>query len=168
MIKNVETPLPFNHFDAQGQAVMVDICAKNPTLRLAVAGCQVRMQPETLQAVLDRNLAKGDVLGVARLAGISAAKRTDELIPLSHPLALHFLAIDFHATPETGVLEIRGTVKAFERTGVEMEAMVATTVAALTVYDMCKGADKRITIDNVALLYKEGGKSGVFRREEGL
>jgi len=160
-------PTPsFNHFDADGQAVMVDVSAKDPTLRIAVAGCRVRMQLETLRAVLDRTVAKGDVLGVARLAGISAAKRTDELIPLSHPLALHHLAVDFHPASEDGILEIRSTVKAFERTGVEMEAMVAASVAALTVYDMCKGADKRIAIENVVLLYKEGGKSGVFRREE--
>jgi len=168
MSEKRDLPMPFNHFDAQGQAVMVDVSAKTPTLRTAVAGCRVRMQPETLRAILDRNVAKGDVLGVARLAGISAAKRTDELIPLSHPLSLHHLAVDFSPDPATGVLEIRGTVRAFERTGVEMEAMVAASVAALTVYDMCKGADKRISIEKVALLYKEGGKSGVFRREEGL
>jgi len=159
-------PLPFNHFDDRGQAIMVDVSAKTPTLRTAVAEGRVRMQPDILRAILDRTVAKGDVLGVARLAGISAAKKTDELIPLSHPLALHHLAIDFRPFPEEGVLEIRATVRAFERTGVEMEAMVAASVAALTVYDMCKGADKGISIENVVLLYKEGGKSGVYRREE--
>jgi cyclic pyranopterin monophosphate synthase len=163
-----ETPMIFNHFDAQGQAVMVDVSAKNPTLRTAVARSLVRMAPKILQAILDKTVAKGDVLGVARLAGIGAAKRTDELIPLSHPLALHHLAVDFFPVAEKGVLEIRATVRAFERTGVEMEAMVAASVAALTVYDMCKGADKGISIEKVALLYKEGGKSGVFRREEEL
>ena len=159
-------PGPFNHFDARGQAVMVDVSAKSPSLRTAVAGCRVRMRPEILQAVLAGAVAKGDVLGVARLAGIAAAKRADQLIPLAHPLALHHLAIDFSSDATTGVLEVRATVKAFERTGVEMEAMVAATVAGLTVYDMCKGADKRISIEKVVLLFKEGGKSGVFRREE--
>jgi len=160
--------LPLNHFDAQGQAIMVDICHKQPTLRTAVARSVVRMQPRILQAILDREMVKGDVLGVARLAGISAAKRTDELIPLSHPLALHHLAVDFVPAAEAGTLEVRCTVKALERTGVEMEAMVGCSVAALTVYDMCKGTDKQITIEQTALLFKEGGKSGTFRREEKL
>ncbi len=168
MSEKQNQPMTFNHFDDQGQAIMVDVSAKTPTLRTAVAASRVRMQPAILQAILDRTVAKGDVLGVARLAGISAAKRTDELIPLSHPLALHHLAVEFLPAAKEGVLEIRATVRAFERTGVEMEAMVAASVAALTVYDMCKGADKRISIENVALLFKEGGKSGTFRREEEL
>jgi cyclic pyranopterin phosphate synthase len=163
---NEQDRLPMNHFDDQGQAIMVDICHKQPTLRTAVAGALVRMRPETLRAILDRQMVKGDVLGVARLAGISAAKRTDELIPLSHPLALHHLAVDFIPKADAGILEVRCTVRALERTGVEMEAMVGCSVAALTVYDMCKGADKRISIEQTALLFKEGGKSGTFRREE--
>lgn len=164
MNKEQTASFAFNHFDDQGQAVMVDVSAKTPTLRTAVARCKVRMQPEILRSILEKTVSKGDVLGVARLAGISAAKRTSDLIPLSHPLSLHHLAVDFSGS-DAGVLEIKGTVKALERTGVEMEAMVAVSVAALTVYDMCKGADKRITIEKVALLFKEGGKSGVFRAD---
>jgi cyclic pyranopterin phosphate synthase len=106
------------------------------------------------------------VLAVARLAGIAAAKKTPDLIPLSHPLAIHHAAIDFGTDCAAGLIEITATVKAFERTGMEMEAMTAAAVAALTVYDMCKGADKGISIDNVRLLSKEGGKSGSYRREE--
>jgi len=158
--------MPFNHFDSQGHAVMVDVSAKKPTLRTAVARALVRMRPDLLQAILDRGISKGDVLGVARLAGISAAKKTAELIPLSHPLSLDHLAVDFITSATEGVLEIRCTVKALERTGVEMEAMTGCSLAALTVYDMCKGSDKGISIENTALLYKEGGKSGIFRREE--
>jgi cyclic pyranopterin phosphate synthase len=104
---------------------------------------------------------------VARLAGIAAAKRTSDLIPLAHPLSIHHAAIDFTTEPSSGTVRVKATVRAFERTGVEMEAMVAASVAALTIYDMCKGRDKGITIGRVALLCKEGGKSGVYRREEG-
>jgi cyclic pyranopterin phosphate synthase len=157
--------LSFNHFDAQGQAVMVDISAKHATLRTAVARSRVQMRPEILRAILGFAIVKGDVLGVARLAGISAAKKTHELIPLAHPLALHHVAIDFLPAADDGVLEVRATVRAFERTGVEMEAMVAASVAALTVYDMCKSAHKGIRICDVELLFKEGGKSGVYQKE---
>ncbi|ABQ27695.1 cyclic pyranopterin monophosphate synthase MoaC [Geotalea uraniireducens] len=158
--------MSFNHFDEQGQAIMVDVSGKEPTLRTARAQAVVRLRPETLQAILDGRMTKGDVLGVARLAGIAAAKKTPELIPLSHPLAIHHAAVEFATDPETGEIAVTATVRAFERTGVEMEAMVSASVAALTVYDMCKGSDKGITIGQVALLYKEGGKSGVYRREE--
>lgn len=157
--------MPFNHFDAQGQAIMVDISAKQPTLRTAIARSTVRMQPATLQLVVDGQLAKGDVLGVARLAGIAAAKKTPDLIPLSHPLALHAVGIEFSWDSATGTITVEATVRAFERTGVEMEAMTGAAVAALTIYDMCKGCDKSITIGEIKLLYKEGGKSGVYRRE---
>ena len=156
--------MSFNHFDEQGQAIMVDVSGKEPTLRTATAQAVVRLRPETLQAILDGRMTKGDVLGVARLAGIAAAKKTPELIPLSHPLAIHHAAIEFATDPATGEIAVTATVRAFERTGVEMEAMVSASVAALTVYDMCKGSDKGITIGQVALLYKEGGKSGVYRR----
>ncbi|MBJ6725286.1 cyclic pyranopterin monophosphate synthase MoaC [Geomesophilobacter sediminis] len=158
--------MAFNHFDEQGRAIMVDVSGKQPTLRTAVASAKVFLKPETLQAILEGNMAKGDVLGVARLAGIAAAKKTPDLIPLSHPLAIHHAAVDFEADPATGVVRVRATVRAFERTGVEMEAMTSATVAALTIYDMCKGADKSISIGEVMLLYKEGGKSGLFQREE--
>ncbi len=160
--------MSFNHFDEQGQAIMVDVSGKEPTLRTATAQAVVRLQPETLQAILDGRMTKGDVLGVARLAGIAAAKKTPDLIPLSHPLAIHHAAIEFATDKETGEIAVTATVRAFERTGVEMEAMVSASVAALTVYDMCKGSDKGITIGQVALLYKEGGKSGIYRREEQL
>ena len=156
--------MSFNHFDEQGRAIMVDVSGKTPTLRTAVATATVCMKPETLAAILEGRVTKGDVLGVARLAGIAAAKKTPELIPLSHPLAIHYAAIDFQTDEGTGRIRIEATVRAFERTGVEMEAMTAATVAALTVYDMCKGTDKSITIDEVALLFKEGGKSGVYNR----
>ena len=158
--------MSFNHFDEQGRAVMVDVSAKNPTMRTAVAVATVSLKPETLAAIVEGRITKGDVFAVARLAGIAAAKKTPELIPLSHPLAIHHVAVDFSADPSSGTVRIEATVRAFERTGVEMEAMVAASVAALTVYDMCKGTDKGITIGEVALLYKEGGKSGIYRREE--
>jgi cyclic pyranopterin phosphate synthase len=158
--------MSFNHFDANGQAIMVDVSSKTPTMRTAIAAASVSLQPETLRAIIEGRMTKGDVLGVARLAGIAAAKKTPDLIPLSHPLAIHQAAIDFITDPDRGRIEVQATVKAFERTGVEMEAMVAASVAALTVYDMCKGTDKGICIDQVRLLFKEGGKSGTYRREE--
>jgi cyclic pyranopterin phosphate synthase len=158
----------FNHFDSNGQAIMVDISAKQPTLRTATARSTVRMQPATLQLVVDGAMAKGDVLGVARLAGIAAAKKTPDLIPLSHPLALHAVGIEFSWDAANGTISIEATVRAFERTGVEMEAMVAVSVAALTVYDMCKGQDKGIAITETLLLFKEGGKSGTWQRETAL
>ena len=157
--------MAFNHFDRKGQAIMVDISAKQPTLRTATARSTVKMQPATLQLVVDGALSKGDVLGVARLAGIAAAKKTPDLIPLSHPLALHAAGIEFSWDETAGTITVDATVRAFERTGVEMEAMVAATVAALTVYDMCKGQDKGITITETLLLFKEGGKSGTWQRE---
>lgn len=157
--------MTFNHFDEQGQAIMVDVSAKEPTLRIARAAATVILQPQTLYAILEGGIKKGDVLGVARLAGIAAAKKTPALIPLSHPLAIHHAAVEFATDLATGRVTVEATVKAFERTGVEMEAMTAAAVAALTIYDMCKGADKGITIGDIRLLYKEGGKSGTYRRE---
>ncbi len=157
--------MAFNHFDRKGQAIMVDISAKQPTLRTAIARSTVKMQLATLQLVVDGALSKGDVLGVARLAGIAAAKKTPDLIPLSHPLALHAVGIEFSWDETAGTITVDATVRAFERTGVEMEAMVAATVAALTVYDMCKGQDKGISITETLLLFKEGGKSGTYQRE---
>ena len=158
--------MSFNHFDDQGHAIMVDISAKAPTMRRAVASAQVQLQPHILQAILDQKIAKGDVFSVARIAGITAAKMTPALIPLSHPLAIHKVCIDFDPNPESGILTIISDVSALERSGMEMEAMVAASLAALTVYDMCKGSDKSILISETKLLYKEGGKSGVFKRDE--
>ena len=156
----------FNHFDERGNAVMVDVSAKQPTLRTAIAEATVRMSPELLAAIQSGSVAKGDVLGVARLAGIMAAKKTPELIPLSHPLALHSITVDFEQDQASGRIAVRCTVRAMERTGVEMEAMTGASLAALTIYDMCKGSDKSISIGEIRLLYKEGGKSGVYRRGE--
>jgi cyclic pyranopterin phosphate synthase len=122
------------------------------------------MRPETVAAIQGGSVKKGDVLNVARLAGIAAAKKTPELIPLAHPLAIHHTAIEFKVDPTAGTIAIEAAAKAYERTGVEMEAMTAASVAALTIYDMCKGKDKGITINEVALVSKEGGKSGPWKR----
>ncbi|SEA29866.1 cyclic pyranopterin monophosphate synthase subunit MoaC [Desulfuromusa kysingii] len=154
----------FNHFDDDGQAIMVDVSNKKKTMRTAIASSVVLMKRETLRAIMEGDMRKGDVLGVARLAGISACKKTPDLIPLSHPLAIHHAAIDFECDLETGVVKVRATVRAFERTGMEMEAMVAASLAALTIYDMCKGVEKGIEINNVTLEYKEGGKSGIYKK----
>lgn len=156
----------FNHFDESGHAIMVDVSAKQPTMRTAVAMASVNMSPELLAAINSGGVAKGDVLGVARLAGIMAAKKACDLIPLSHPLAIHNVTVDFEQDCGPGQLNVKCKVRAFERTGVEMEAMTGAALAALTVYDMCKGSDKSIAIGEIKLLFKEGGKSGVYRREE--
>ncbi len=148
------------HLDAQGQARMVDVSAKAETTRTAVAGARVVMRPETLAAIRAGDAPKGDVLGTARVAGILAAKKTHELIPLCHPLLLTHIAVDF-AYVEEGI-EIRATVRCQGQTGVEMEALTAATVAALTIYDMAKALEKTMRIENVRLLRKEGGKSGLF------
>lgn len=160
--------MPLNHFNELGQAIMVDVSEKNMTMRTAIASATVKMSPDTLSQILNGATTKGDVLAVARLAGITGAKKTSDLIPLAHPLALHSVAIDFKTELELGIIQVISCVKAMERTGVEMEAMVAATISALTIYDMCKGIEKDITINETALLYKEGGKSGVFRRERNL
>lgn len=157
--------MPFNHFDEAGRAVMVDVSGKQPTMRTAIASAKVIMQRETLEKILTGTTTKGDVLAVARLAGIMAAKKTPELIPLSHPLAIHSVSVHFKTDLENGTVLVESTVRAFERTGVEMEAMVSASVAALAIYDMCKGTDKGIVIGETLLLYKEGGKSGVYRRD---
>ncbi len=158
--------MSFNHFDAAGQAIMVDVSQKEPTMRTAIAAARVIIAPEIIRNIVAGVTTKGDVLGVARIAGIAAVKKTSELIPLSHPLAIHHVAIDFTVDADAGCIEATATVRAFERTGVEMEAMTAASVTALTIYDMCKGADKSITIGEIKLLFKEGGKSGIYRRGE--
>ena len=155
----------FNHFDESGHAIMVDVSAKQPTLRTAIAAAEVRLSKELLAAIQSGGVAKGDVLGVARLAGIMAAKRTPDLIPLSHPLAIHNVTVDFDMNEAAGMITVQCKVRAFERTGVEMEAMTGASLAALTIYDMCKGSDKSITIGEIRLLFKEGGKSGVYERD---
>lgn len=153
--------MTLTHFDAAGQAHMVDVSGKEPTAREAVAEALVLMSPETL-ALAQGGAAKGDVLGVARLAGIMGAKRTADLIPLCHPLPLDKVALDLAADPALPGVRITATARTTGRTGVEMEALTAATVAALTVYDMLKAAQKDMRIEGVRLLKKTGGKSGTF------
>jgi|SRR5581483_7144814 len=152
-----------SHFDEHGASRMVDTSGKGETLRQARASGRVRMAAATLQLIRDRKLAKGDVLEVARLAGIMAAKKTPDLIPLCHPLAISAVTVDFTFTGDD-VLDIEATVKLVGRTGVEMEALTAVSIAALTVYDMCKAVDKSMTIEQIRLEAKSGGKSGSFTR----
>jgi cyclic pyranopterin phosphate synthase len=151
------------HFDERGASRMVDTSAKPETLREARASGLVRMAAATAALVRDRGLAKGDVLEVARLAGIMAAKKTGDLIPLCHPLPLTAVTVDF-SFPEETLLQIEATVRVFGRTGVEMEALTAVSVAALTVYDMCKAVDRTLTVERIRLEAKSGGRSGTFRR----
>ena len=162
------------HFDAQGQAHMVDVAAKAHTHRIAVATGRIEMLPATLALVHSGTAKKGDVLGIARIAGIQAAKKTSDLIPLCHPLALTRVAIEFVAAPadgssasalnddETGHISCTATVETVGPTGVEMEALLAVNIALLTIYDMCKAADRGMTMTDVKLLEKHGGKSGSF------
>jgi cyclic pyranopterin monophosphate synthase len=155
-----------SHVDAEGKATMVDVSAKDATVREATATAFVAMNPETVATVRGGGLKKGDetaVLGVARVAGIMAAKKTSELIPLCHPLALTGIRVDL--TLEDQGVRIVTEVKTADRTGVEMEALTAAAVAALTIYDMCKSADRSMTIGDIALWEKTGGRSGVYRRE---
>ena len=153
------------HFDEHGASRMVDTSTKPETLRQARASGLVRLAPATAALIRDRALAKGDVLEVARLAGIMAAKRTGELIPLCHPLTLTAVTVDF-AFPADDLLRIEAVVRVYGRTGVEMEALTAVSVAALTVYDMCKAVDRTLTIERVRLEEKSGGRSGTFRRAD--
>jgi cyclic pyranopterin monophosphate synthase len=153
------------HFDAEGAARMVDVSAKPETERVAVAGAEISMKAETLRLILDGRMKKGDVLGVARLAGIMAAKRTSELIPLCHPLGLASVSLELTPVPEKSAVEIVATCKTTGRTGVEMEALTAASVAALTVYDMCKAVDRGMVISKLRLLKKSGGKSGTYEAE---
>ena len=152
------------HFDERGNAHMVDVGAKEITERVAVARASVTMQPATLKLIATRKAAKGDVLAVAQVAGVMAAKRTPEVIPLCHPLPITGVDMQFELDVERALLEIRATVRVTGRTGVEMEALTAVSVAALTVYDMCKVIDRGMSIGSVAVLHKAGGKSGEFRR----
>ncbi len=150
------------HFDDSGRAHMVDVSGKPVTSRLAVARGQVKMARETLALISENRAGKGDVLGVARLAGIMGAKKTSDLIPLCHPLPVTKVALDLTADPDLPGVQIEATVKTTGQTGVEMEALTAVSVAALTVYDMVKAADKAMVIENIRLVLKEGGKSGRY------
>ncbi len=154
------------HLDERGQARMVDVAEKPETHRVAVARGRVMMRPETLQLVREGQAAKGDVLAVARVAGIMAAKRTAELIPLCHPLPLTKVEVDLRTNEQGSCLEIEARVETVSRTGVEMEALTAVAVTALTVYDMLKAVDRGMTIDCIQLIEKAGGRSGNWRRED--
>ncbi len=152
----------FSHLDAEGKAVMVDVSDKDVTERTATARGTVSMAPETVGRIVAGGVAKGDVLTVARLAGIMAAKRTAELIPLCHPLALTAIDVDLRCDEARGAVDIEATCRLAGRTGVEMEALTAVSVAALTVYDMCKAVDRAMRIGDIRLVRKAGGRSGTF------
>lgn len=153
----------FTHFDDQGDAVMVDVSDKDITGRTSTATGSVFMEASTLELITSHGVAKGDVLSVARLAGIMGAKRTPDLIPLCHPLALSSVKVALSCDPERRAVDITATCKLNGRTGVEMEALTAVSVAALTVYDMCKAVDRGMRISDIRLLHKAGGKSGEWR-----
>lgn len=151
-----------SHFDDSGQAIMVDVQDKSVSTRLAIAEGQIRVNRDVMAAITDGRAKKGDVLGVARIAGIMATKRTPELIPLCHPLMLTKCAIDFETDADKGMVKAICTVKTDGKTGVEMEALTGCSVALLTIYDMCKAINKGMVIENIHLRHKSGGKSGVF------
>ncbi len=153
------------HIDEHGKAKMVDVSAKPPTEREAVACGRVIMKLETLELIKKQQIAKGEVLQIARIAGIMAAKKTSELIPLCHPLSITSISVDFTFNEDDNAIEITSRVKTIGQTGVEMEALTAAAVAALTIYDMCKAVDREMTITDVMLLEKRGGKSGEFKRK---
>jgi cyclic pyranopterin phosphate synthase len=152
----------FTHFDEAGNARMVDVSGKAETERVAVAKGRVEMAPETARLIAEGGVKKGDVLSVARLAGIMGAKRTPDLIPLCHPIALSSVEVELALAPDAPAVEITATCRIAARTGVEMEALTACSVAALTVYDMCKAADKAMRITNIRLTHKSGGKSCTY------
>jgi cyclic pyranopterin phosphate synthase len=152
------------HFDRKGSAHMVDVGAKDSTHRVAVASGRIRMQPATFRRVAAGKAEKGDVLGIARIAAIQAAKRAPELIPLAHPIALTRVAVDFELARKTSSIVIRARVECRGQTGVEMEALTAAAVGLLTIYDMVKAVDRGMTLTDVRLEHKAGGKSGVYRR----
>ena len=153
---------PLTHFDANGQAHMVDVAAKRETHRIAIAQGSITMKPETLALIEAGNVKKGDVLGIARIAAIQGAKRTADLIPLCHPLALTRVAVEFSVDRTHCAIDCSATVETVGRTGVEMEALTAVSVALLTIYDMCKAADRGMCMSEIRLNEKRGGKSGVW------
>ena len=154
------------HFDAHGQAHMVDVGGKQPTQRVAVAEGRIVMKPETLEIIQKGSAKKGDVLGIARIAGIMAAKQTSNLIPLCHPLALTRVAVDFDLLPEENAVRCEATVELHGKTGVEMEALTAVQIALLTIYDMCKAVDKGMVMEGIYVKQKTGGKSDIYMKEE--
>ena len=156
----------FTHFDNDGKAIMVDISDKNVTERLASAISSISMNEQTLNMIKSSSAKKGDVLGIARIAGIMAAKKTSELIPLCHPISLSSVKIDFEIDDNTNSINIICNCKLNGKTGLEMEALTAVSIAALTIYDMCKAVDREMTITKTQLTYKSGGKSGTFKRDD--
>jgi len=154
------------HFDENGKAIMVDVGEKPQTRRIAVARGEICMRSETLQRILNRQVEKGDVFAVARLAGIMGAKQTSSLIPLCHPLSLSSVEVNFTSNPQQGRIEIEACAKVTGQTGVEMEALTAVSIAALTIYDMCTAVDKEMIIGGICLIEKSGGRSGNFIRDE--
>jgi cyclic pyranopterin monophosphate synthase len=162
MTENISPP-PLTHLDATGEAQMVDVAEKSTTVRVAVAQGYVRMKPETMAAIASGNAPKGDVIGTARLAGIMAAKQTANLIPLCHPLPIQKVAVTIEPDETTSGYRIEAMVKIEGKTGVEMEALTAVSIAALTLYDMAKALEKEMTIEGIQLLSKSGGKSGDYQ-----
>jgi cyclic pyranopterin phosphate synthase len=151
---------PLTHFDATGQAHMVDVSAKQETHRIAVAAGTIRMKPETLSLIQSGSAKKGDVLGIARIAAIMGAKRTSDLVPLCHPLPITRVAVDFEVDAAASSVHCRAQVETVGKTGVEMEALTAVQIGLLTIYDMCKAADRGMVMSNIRVLEKHGGKSG--------
>jgi cyclic pyranopterin phosphate synthase len=156
--------MDFTHLDREGKAQMVDVSGKPATQREAVAQGSVHMKPGTVKLILDRAIPKGDVLSVARVAGVMAAKKTAELIPLCHPLSITSVSIDIRVLEKSNRIDLEAKVKTTGQTGVEMEALTAVSVAALTIYDMCKAVDREMVISDIMLLEKRGGRSGEFKR----
>jgi molybdenum cofactor biosynthesis protein MoaC len=155
----------FSHLDAEGRARMVDVSGKDESVRVAKVRAEVQLNAETMRLLVQKALPKGEVLGTARIAGILAAKRTFELIPLCHPLPLDFADVSFDIDEAAGLVRIEAEARTSARTGVEMEALIAAQVAAATIYDMCKAVQKDIRITNCRLVFKSGGKSGLFQAE---
>ena len=154
------------HIDNEGRVRMVDVTAKKPTVRTAVAGGEIHMNPETFDLIKQQKVKKGNVLETARIAGVMAAKKTSELIPMCHPLNITHIQVDFSPDAAASCIGIEAAVRAVDQTGVEMEAVTAVSVAALTIYDMCKSSDKEMTISKIQLLKKSGGKSGTYIRKQ--
>jgi cyclic pyranopterin phosphate synthase len=164
MVVGSVTEEKLTHLDARGRAQMVDVTAKADTVREAVARIEVRMQPQTLALIQEGGLPKGDVLGVAQVAGIMAAKRTSELIPMCHPLFISSIKVNYWFDEAESAVHLEARAKTTGKTGVEMEALTAASVSALTIYDMCKAVDREMVITNLRLVEKSGGKSGNYKR----
>ena len=165
MVREINAEMGLTHVDAEGKAKMVDVTNKKDTERIAVAMGEIKMAPATLALIQSGGMAKGDVMAVARVAGIMGAKQTPDLIPMCHPLLITGIKVDFEIDEAESRVLIEAQTKLSGKTGVEMEALTAVSIAALTIYDMCKAVDKNMVIGNIRLIEKSGGKSGLFRRE---